>query len=135
NLRQPITSTRTRGEDNLNLPKAGEVTAQLAVGGWESSGLPPGGPHCGLTSFRRRAIRNPSSPRRAAAITAAWNPATTPAATAEAGADAAGGGANAPATVRSTASPTGKPIRKEVLTTPEARPSSPGFVPATAAML
>src|SRR5207249_11521703 len=48
---------------------------------------------------------------------------------------AAAGGSKAPAIVKSTAKPRGKPIRKDVLTTPEARPSSPGFVPATAARL
>src|SRR5712692_5369594 len=101
---------------------------------YEVTGLPPsGGPQRGLMSFRRRAIRKPRTPRSAAATTAAWNPATTPAAAAEAG--PAEGGSNAPATVRSIASPTGNPTREDVLTTPEARPSSPGCVPATAAML
>ncbi len=91
--------------------------------------------HDGFTSFKRRAIKNPRTPMSDAAISATWNPATTPAAEIEAPVDPAAGGSKALAIVRSIASPTGNPIRDEVLTRPEAKPSSPGRVPATAAML
>src|SRR5437660_9928276 len=70
-----------------------------------------------------------------AAISATWNPATTPAAEIEAPVDPAAGGSKALATVRRIASPTGNPMRDELLTRPQARPSSPSRVPATAAML
>src|SRR5207253_4614221 len=46
-----------------------------------------------------------------------------------------GAGSTAPTTVSKTARPKGKPTRCEVLMSPEARPSSPGWVPASAAML
>src|SRR5690348_7429749 len=69
-----------------------------------------------------------------AATSATWNPAATPAAEIEAPVDPAAGGSKALAIVRSIASPTGNPTRDEVLTKPEAKPSSPGRVPATAAI-
>ena len=80
------------------------------------------------------AIRRPKTPRSAPANRATWTPATTPAAPALAVVGPVGGGSKTFAMVRSTTRPTGNPILKDVLTIPEASPSSPCFVPATAAM-
>src|SRR5207245_7142232 len=63
------------------------------------------------------------------------NRATTPAVLVEALTLPGAGGSKAPAIVKRMASPMGKPTRDDVPTTPEAKPSSPGRVPATAAML
>jgi len=80
-------------------------------------------------------MKKPRTPMSAAANMAARNPATTPAVFVEALALPAAGGSKAPAIVKRMASPMGKPTRDDVPTTPEAKPSSPGRVPVTAAML
>ncbi|TMP98158.1 MAG: hypothetical protein E6K99_07925 [Thaumarchaeota archaeon] len=81
-------------------------------------------------------MRKPRKPNRAAVIKAYWNPVTNPAAAAAAAfAAPVGAGSVAPATVSSTARPSGNPTRNDVLIRPEASPSSPGLVPAIAAML
>src|SRR5437016_8914404 len=89
----------------------------------------------GFTSLMREASAKPSRLNSTAANRAYRNPVTTPSKAAYDPTPAAAGGSKAPAIVKSTAKPRGKPMRKDVLITPEARPSSPGFVPATAARL
>src|SRR2546430_3749390 len=88
-----------------------------------------------FTSLVREARAKPNKLNSPATKRADRNPVTTPSKAAYDPTPVAAGGSKAPAIVKSTAKPSGNPIRKDVPITPEARPSSPGLVPATAARL